>query len=157
MVENSEEAATIAAMAEGSITLAAQLLNPDLRQLRQLISQQLDQLENMKPVEVSKQVTDELERISSGTDEQRRNGQWLLRFVAEVLNGRLRRLTSGDFSDPLLKRFGVRNGVDMLAPLLDRVISAAHQIEGNSPVRLVLEAMFDDLARQLRLGPISAR
>ena len=157
MVENPEEAATIAAMAEGSITLASQLLNPDLRQLRQLISQQLDQLENMKPVEVSKQVTDELERISSGADEQRRNGQWLLRFVAEVLNGRLRRLTSGDFSDPLLKRFGVRNGVDMLAPLLDRVISAAHQIEGNSPVRLVLEAMFDDLARQLRLGPISAR
>ena len=157
MVESPEEAATIAAMAEGSITLAAQLLNPDLRQLRQLISQQLDQLENMKPVEVSKQVTDELERISSGADEQRRNGQWLLRFVAEVLNGRLRRLTSGDFSDPLLKRLGVRNGVDMLAPLLDRVISAAHQIEGNSPVRLVLEAMFDDLARQLRLGPISAR
>ena len=157
MVENPEEAATIAAMAEGSITLAAQLLNPDLRQLRQLISQQLDQLENMKPVEISKQVTDELERISSGADEQRRNGQWLLRFVAEVLNGRLRRLTSGDFSDPLLKRFGVRNGVDMLAPLLDRVISAAHQIEGNSPVRLVLEAMFDDIARQLRLGPISAR
>lgn len=157
MVESPEEAATIAAMAEGSITLAAQLLNPDLRQLRQLISQQLDQLENMKPVEVSKQVTDELERISSGADEQRRNGQWLLRFVAEVLNGRLRRLTSGDFSDPLLKRFGVRNGVDMLAPLLDRVISAAHQIEGNSPVRLVLEAMFDDIARQLRLGPISAR
>lgn len=157
MVESPEEAATIAAMAEGSITLAAQLLNPDLRQLRQLISQQLDQLENMKPVEVSKQVTDELERISSGADEQRRNGQWLLRFVAEVLNGRLRRLTSGDFSDPLLKRLGVRNGVDMLAPLLDRVISAAHQIEGNSPVRLVLEAMFDDIARQLRLGPISAR
>ena len=111
----------------------------------------------MKPVEVSKQITDELERISSGADEQRRNGQWLLRFVAEVLNGRLRRLTSGDFSDPLLKRFGVRNGVDMLAPLLDRVIAAAHQIEGNSPVRLVLEAMFDDIARQLRLGPISAR
>jgi hypothetical protein len=24
-------------------------------------------------------------------------------------------------------------------------------------VRLVLEAMFDDLARQLRLGPVSAR
>ena len=37
------------------------------------------------------------------------------------------------------------------------IIVAAHQIEGNSPVRLVLEAMFDDMARQLRLGPLSAR
>ncbi len=76
---------------------------------------------------------------------------------AGVLNGRLRRLTSGDLSDPLLQRLGVRCGVDLLSPLLDRVITAAHQIEGNSPVRLVLEAMFDDLARQMRLGPVSAR
>jgi len=157
LVESPEEAATIAAMAEGSITLAQQLLNPDLRHLRTLVSQQLDHLEQMKPVEISRQVADELERISSGTEEQRRNGQWLLRFIAEVLNGRLRRLTSGDFTDPLLQRLGVRNGVDLLAPLLDRVIAAAHQIDGNSPVRLVLEALFDDLARQLRLGPVSAR
>ncbi len=157
LVESPEEAATIAAMSEGSITLAQQLINPDLRLLRELISKQLDQLEKMKPVEVARQITDELERISSGADEQRRNGQWLLRFVAEVINGRLKRLTSGDFSDPLLQRLGVRNGVDLLAPLLDRVITAAHQIEGNSPVRLVLEALFDELARQMRLGPVSAR
>ena len=157
LVETSDEATAIAAMAEGSITLAQQLMNAELRQLRTLVSQQLEQLEQMKPVEISRQVADELERISSGAEEQRRNGKWLLRFIAEVLNTRLRRLTSGDFTDPLLQRFGVRNGVDVLAPLLDRVIAAAHQIDGNSPVRLVLEAMFDDLARQLRLGPVSAR
>lgn len=157
LVDNADEAAIVAAMAEGSITLAQQLLNPDLRHLRDLLSQQLDQLEHMKPVEISKQISDELDRISSSTEETRRNAQWLLRFMAEVINGRLRRLTSGDFADPLLKRFGVRSGVDLLAPLLDRVIAAAHQIEGNSPVKLVLEALFDDVARQLRLGPVSAR
>ncbi len=157
LVESPEEAKTIAAMSEGSITLAQQLLNPDLRHLRELISEQLEQLDHMKPVEISKQVTDELDRISSGAEEQRRNAHWLLRFIAEAVNARVRRLTSGDFSDPLLQRFGVRSGIDLLAPLLDRVISASHQIEGNSPVRLVLEALFDDLARQLRLGPITAR
>ncbi len=157
LTESADEAATVAAMAEGSITLAQQLLNPDLRQLRELVSRQLDQLDQMKPLEVSRQVSDELERISSGTEDQRRNGRWLLRFIAEVLNARLRRLMSGDFSDPLLQRFGIRSGVDLLAPLLDRVITASHHIEGNSPVRLVLEAMFDDIARQLRLGPLSAR
>ncbi len=157
MVETEEEATAIAELAEGSITQATQLLNPDLRRLRDLINKQLDQMEQMKPLEVSKQVSEELERISSSTEEQRRNALWLLRFVAGVLNGRLRRLTSGDLSDPLLQRLGVRCGVDLLSPLLDRVITAAHQIEGNSPVRLVLEAMFDDLARQMRLGPVSAR
>lgn len=157
LTESEAEAATVAAMAEGSISLAQQLLNPDLRQLRELISRQLDQLDQMRPLEVSHLVADELERISSGTEEQRRNGRWLLRFIAEVLNARLRRLMSGDFSDPLLQRFGIRSGVDLLAPLLDRVISASHHIEGNSPVRLVLEALFDDIARQLRMGPLSAR
>lgn len=157
LTESSEEATTVAAMAEGSIALAQQLLNPDLRQLRELVSRQLDELDQMKPLEVSRQVADELERISSGTEDQRRNGRWLLRFIAEVLNARLRRLMSGDFSDPLLQRFGIRSGVDLLAPLLDRVITASHHIEGNSPVRLVLEAMFDDIARQMRMGPLSAR
>ena len=157
LVQTAEEAKVVAAMAEGSISLAQQLLNPDLRHLRDLVSQQLEQLEQMQPLEISSKVTEELERISSGTEEQRRNAHWLLRFIAEVLNARLRRLMSGDFSDPLLQRLGVRSGVDMLAPLLDRVITATHQIDGNSPVKLVLEAMFDDVARQLRLGPVSAR
>lgn len=157
MVETAEEAAQVAAMSEGSITLAQQLLNADLRALREMVSRQLEQLEQMHPLEVSKHVCDQLEKISTGTEDQRRNAKWLLRFIAGFLNDRLRRLTSGDFSDPLLKRFGVRSGVDLLAPLLDRIIVAAHQIEGNTPVKLVLEALFDDFARQLRLGPLSAR
>jgi len=157
MTESAEEAAAVAALAEGSITLAQQLLNPDMRNLRELVARQLEQLEQMRPLEISKQVADELERISSSTEEQRRNALWLLRFLAEILNRRLRRLASGDFTDALLQRFGVRAGVDLLSPLLERMITASHQIEGNSPVRLVLEALFDDLARQLRLGPVSAR
>lgn len=157
MTDSSEEAASVAAMAEGSVTLAQQLLNPELRGLRNLVEKQLDQLAQMQPLEVSGHVAAELEKISSNTEEQRQNAQWLLRFVAEMLNRRLRRLASGDFSDSLFQRLGVRGGVDLLIPLLERVIAASHQIEGNSPVKLVLEALFDDVARQLRLGPVSAR
>lgn len=36
--------------------------------------------------------------------------------------------------------------VDLLGPMLSRVIEVTQRIEGNSPVRLVLEALFDDLA-----------
>ncbi len=117
-METAEEAIQVAAMSEGSITLAQQLLNADLRALREMVNGQLEQLEQMQPLEVSKHVCDQLEKISSGTEDQRRNAKWLLRFIAGFLNDRLRRLTSGDFSDPLLQRFGVSSGVDLLAPLL---------------------------------------
>ena len=157
LVETPEEATQVAAMSEGSMTLAQQLLNPDLRALRNLVSEHLEHLDQMKPLEISRHVCEQLEKISSGTEDQRRNARWLLRFIAGVVNERLKRLASGDFSDPLLQRFGVRSGVDLLAPLLDRLIVAGHQIESNSPVRLVLETMFDDIARQMRLGPLSAR
>ncbi len=157
MLEDSAEAMVVADMAGGSLTVARQLLNAELRALKDRIGEQLNFLEKMQPLVLAKQVADELEKISSGLDEQRRNANWLLRFVADFIQTRMRLLVEGDFSDPLTQRLGVRCGIDLLAPMLDRVCAATHQIDGNSPVRLVLEALFDDLARQMRLGPVSAR
>jgi hypothetical protein len=111
----------------------------------------------MKPLEVSRQITEELQKISAGAEEQRQHAQWLLRFVADAINAALKRLVSGDFSDPLHQRLGVRSGTDLLALLLDRVLLASRHIEGNSPLPLVLDALFDELARTMRLGPASAR
>lgn len=157
LVESESEAQLIAEMAEGSLVVAGQLLNPDLRKLKDSISEQLNLLEKMQPLVLAKQIADDLDRISSGGEEQRRNALWLMRFVADFIRHRMRLLVEGDFSDPLTKRFGVRSGIDLLAPMLDRVVQAGQQVEGNSPVRLVLEALFDDLARQIRIGPITAR
>lgn len=157
IVESPDDARIVAAMAEGSVTLAQQLLNPDLRKLRDVVAREFALFEAMKPLDVAKQIAEELERISSGTEEQRQNAQWLLRFLAEALNLKLRKLMAGDFSEPLLQRFGVRSGADLLSTLLDRILVAANQIEANSPVRLVLDALFDELARMMRLGPVSAR
>lgn len=157
MCSDQNEASSIASMSEGSLALARQLLNPDLRRLKDAISEQLNRLEKMQPLVLAVKVAEELDRISANTEEERRNARWLLRFVADFIQFRLRLLAQGDFSDPLTQRFGIRLGVDLLGPLLARVVAASHQIEGNSPVRLVLEALFDDIARQLRLGPVSAR
>ena len=157
LIDNEQDAADVAAMSEGSLSVACQLLNPDLRRLKERIQLQLDQLDRMQPLDLSKFVQEELTRISTGADEQRRNADWLLRFLSEALNQRLRRLASGDFTDPLLQRLGVRSGVDLLSPALDRIITASQQIERNSPVPLVMESLFDDLARQFRSGPVSAR
>ncbi|MGB0739170.1 MAG: hypothetical protein ACPGXX_03790 [Planctomycetaceae bacterium] len=81
----------------------------------------------------------------------------MLRFLGDLLNQQLRKLTQGDLADPLHKRFGVRSGADLVADLLDRVLTASFQIDANSPVKLVLETLFDDLARMMRIGPTSAR
>lgn len=157
LLESEAEAAAVATLSEGSVSIARQLLNPELRQLKDRIQRQISQLDGLQPLEVSKAITEELSKISSGTDEQRRNAQWLLRFLAAALSDQLKRLTSGDFNDLLFQRLGVRLGTDLLSPALDRVITAAHQIEGNSPVPLIIEALFDDLARQFRAGPPAAR
>jgi DNA polymerase-3 subunit delta' len=157
LLADADEAAEVAAMAEGSMTLAAQLIDPELRALRDLVTSQLAELEHMQPWTLSKQLSERLDAISSGGDELRRNAQWLLRFVAQFISRRVRTLAAGDFSDPLTSKWGIRMGVDVLAPTLQSVGHASRRIEGNSPVALVLEAMFDEIARTFRTKPISAR
>jgi DNA polymerase-3 subunit delta' len=150
LVESSEEAASVAALCEGSLETARQLLHPDLRQLKSSIAKQLAQMETMKPLQIASTVVDGLEQMSSGTGEQRQNAQWLLRFVADALRDRLQALAHGNLADPLTQRLGARHGVDLLAPMLDRTITASAQIDRFSPVRLVMEALFDELARMFR-------
>lgn len=156
-VDNPGDAGTIAAMSEGSLETAHQLLNPELRKLRDALHEQLGRLDKIQPLIIARLLAEELDKISANGEEERRNAQWLLHFLADFLQQRMRQLAMGDLSDSLTQRYGVRFGIDLLAPLLDRVIKATRQIESNSPVRLVLEAMFDDVARQLRLGPATAR
>jgi DNA polymerase-3 subunit delta' len=157
LTEDPSEAASVAAVSEGSLTLAQQLLHPGLRQLRELVAAELARFDQMKPLELSKRIAEELQKISAGLEEQRQHAQWVLRFLTDALGEALKRLVSGDFSDPLLQRLGVRCGSDLLGGLLDRVLQASRHIEGNSPLPLVLDALFDDLARAIRLGPASAR
>ncbi len=149
-VENENEAAAVAALCEGSLETARQLVSRELRQLRETVAEQLLLLDRMKPLETAAQVTSGIENISSGVPEQRQNAQWLLKFVADAIRNRLTKLATGDMSDPLTERLGVRNGVDLLAPMLERTATASMQIAGMSPVRLVMDALFDDLAQMSR-------
>ena len=150
IVESEEEATSIAALCEGSLETARQLLHPDLRQLKSAVAAQLSQMEAMKPLEVAATVTEGLEEMSSSTAEQRQNAQWLLRFVADAIRERLSGLARGDLADPLTQRLGVRSGVDLLAPMLERTVAASRQIDASSPIKLVLEAFFDELAGMVR-------
>lgn len=157
LVETQADAQVVSALAEGSLAIAQQLLNPDLRKLRESIAEQFSRLEKMQPLVLADHIADELERISGSVEEQRQNARWLLRFTADVLRQRLHHLAKGDLSDPLTQRLGVRLGVDLLSPMLQEVSRAIMLINANTTVRLVLESTLNELARQLRLGPITAR
>lgn len=150
LVEDPEEATSISALCEGSMETARQLLNPDLRQLKASVARQLGQMEDMKPQAISTKVVERIEEISSSTAEQRQNTQWLLRFVADNIRDRLNKLARGDLADPLTQKLGAKSGVDLLGPMLERTIAASRQVDGSSPVKLVIEALFDELARQFR-------
>jgi DNA polymerase-3 subunit delta' len=152
LVESEEEAARIAQLSGGSLETARQLLSPELRSLRDTVAAEISRLDGMKPLELASRVTSGIEEISSNTSEQRQNAQWLLKFVADALQARLRGLCSGDLSDPLTERLGVRLGIDLLAPMVDRTVTAAAQISGSSPVKLVMEALFDEVAQMMRRG-----
>lgn len=152
IVEDEAEAASIASLCEGSLETARQLLNPELRQLKASVAKQLQQMEAMKPLRIAATVVEGIEEMSSSTAEQRQNAQWLLRFLSDAIRGRLRALAHGDLSDPLTQKLGARSGVDLLTPMLERTIAASRQIDGSSPVKLVIEALFDELARTARIG-----
>ena len=150
IVESEQEATAIAALCEGSLEIARQLLNPDLRKLKSSVARQLNQMEAMQPLKIAATVVEGIETMSSSTSGQRQNAQWLLRFVADAIRDRLKGLAHGDLSDPLTQKLGARSGVDLLAPMLERTIMASRQVDGLSPVKLVVEALFDDLARLFR-------
>jgi len=90
--------------------------------------------------------------MSENTVQQRMHAQWLMKFVADAIWARLRSLVHGDLSSRSSQSHGVRKGVDVLSPMLDRTVRASGMIEGNASVSLVIEALFDDLARTLRTG-----
>ncbi|MDG1895011.1 MAG: DNA polymerase III subunit [Fuerstiella sp.] len=150
IVESEEDAASIASLCEGSLETARQLLNPELRKLKTSVATQLEQMEGMKPLKVAATVVSGIEEMSSSTAEQRQNAQWLLRFVADAIQQRLRALAKGDLSDAMTQRMGAKNGLDLLSPMLERTIAASRQIDGSSPVKLVMEAFFDEVARMFR-------
>lgn len=152
LVADAAEAEAVAQLSEGSLETARQLLDRDLRMLRETVAQELQQLDAMNSLSTAKAVMETIEQISGNAGEQRQNGQWLMKFVCDALRIRLQALVSGDLGDRLTQRLGARRGIDLLTQTLDRTLKASSQIDGMVPVNLAVTALFDDLAQILRNG-----
>ncbi|MBI1311908.1 DNA polymerase III subunit delta' [bacterium] len=159
LTTNATDAASVAAMSDGSLQTAAQLLNPALRTLRERLYGFLSE-PDMKPLDAAKTLTSGLDEIGGDTHEQRRGAGWLIRFAQEfyrqtvlVLSGES---LAGQSIPSEVQQFARRlqsrglAGTELAMDLFDRCVLAENHIDWNVSPGKTIESLFDDLARMSR-------
>ena len=156
-----EEAQFAAGLSDGSLTVARQLLEPELRSLRSTLYLALSQA-NFSGLSLSKLLMEGIDKISADTPAQRVNIHWLIRFAVEFYRAAMWHLSRQDAGgSPVLGAipeaitFADRiawhgDAFDRLGRLLDRTVTAASHLDQNISVALSLDALLDDLARLSR-------
>ncbi|MFO1094523.1 MAG: DNA polymerase III subunit delta' [Planctomycetaceae bacterium] len=151
---DAKSAAAVAALSEGSLATAKQLLDPGLRKLRDQLLARLSQ-----PQWSSAALADELigliDEIASDAPEQRQSASWLLRFAIDCYRAAMEAglscddATAGPVWQALLARAGGDpvETADLAAAAIDRCVLADLHIQQMMPVPLCLEGWCDDLAR----------
>ena len=159
VVEDRLEAETIAGLSDGSLSTAAHLLDPALRELRETLFTGLSQPhQQLSGLALSKSLLEGLDKLGSDAPAQRQNAIWLIRFGIDFYSRALRRLSGAASGGEIqqVERFaGSLNSADAedverIGMLLARLYAAEQQIQGNTPVPLCLEGLFDELARVSR-------
>lgn len=166
LVPSAEEARFAGALCEGSLTIARQLLRPELRGLRSTLYSALAQ-SNFSGLALGKTMHDAIDAISADTPELRIHANWLIRFAVEFYRSALRTMTQSD--NPAASDCGAipearawasgfaKHGepLELMGKLIERSVEATVHIEQNVPVPLSLETLFSDLSRMTR--PASTR
>lgn len=148
-----EEATAAASMSDGSLLTAQQLLNPELRTLREQLYKYLAAAE-LDPMSAAKAMTAGVESLSGNTQEQRQNAGWLIRFAQEfyrqatlVLSGAPPAVVPREvevFCNRQTKHGSA--GLELTMAMFDQAVMAENRVSWNiNPLR-TLEALFDDLS-----------
>jgi DNA polymerase III subunit delta' len=157
MVESEEQAAQIAHLADGSLETAGQLLDPHLRDERQVLYDMLA-AEPFQSVQLATRMIEGLEGAGGEKSSQRSSAGWIVRFSIEFFRRALLHLANGGAPEeiPQVARFagrfspGVPGAIDRVGELLERCLAADRQLDRNATIPLCLETLFDDLGRLLR-------
>src|SRR5262245_4454185 len=153
------EAAQAAALSGGSLDAARQLLDPQLRDLREELYNLLAAHPFHAPRTASRMI-ELLEPAGAEKASQREYAGWMIRFCVEFFRQALLTMTRGapaaDGEIPQVRKFLERLGrpdvdtSDRLIELIERCLAADQHIDSNAPIPLCLEALFDDLGRVMR-------
>lgn len=151
-----EEAQIAAAMSEGSLETASQLLNPGLRSLREQLYQFLGSAD-MNSVSAAKAMTEGVDALGSESAVQRLNMSWLIRFAQEFYRQALLEVANPGASVAGLtldlKSFCERQrkqgvaGTELIMELFERAVEAEGHIAGNVGAARVIESLLDDIGR----------
>lgn len=156
LVTDPVEAAALAELSSGSLAVAAQLLDPALRELRDALYQQLAS-NDFQSLVLSDKLTSGIEAIGGDTASQRRNALWLVRFALEFFRAAALHLSDQPQGAVIpaavtfARRFESRTPEDLEAvtSLFERVAETEQHIESNVSVPRCLEVLCEDLGRKL--------
>ena len=156
MITDPDEAAALAELSGGSLAIAAQLLDPALRALREALYQQL--AGDFDSVVLAETLNSGIEAIGGDAPAQRRNALWLIRFGLEFF--RTAALYLSDRPEGAVipaavsfaRRFDARSPEDFefVMSLFERMAETEHHIESNVSVPRCVEILCEDLGRKLR-------
>jgi DNA polymerase-3 subunit delta' len=161
LVETPAEAEIVAALSEGSLAQAKRLIDPELRELRTLL---FDQLAHPQQIGIAsaRKLQEKLDKLSGEASEQRQLAAWLVRFAAEFQRAALWRLCTGselanaagapahiEQAEAWIGRLRAEPAAttEAVGELLDRTLQTAEHIDQYASVPLCLEAWFADLHR----------
>ncbi len=150
------EAEAVAGLSEGSFTLARQLLDPEIRRLREELFNGLSR-SRFHPLELSKALLEGVEEIGGDSHQKRQTAVWLVRFAIEFFRRVLLQLSRPGLVSPipqvarLAERFDPHlcEDIELVMACLDRAVQAEGQIQRNAPAQMVFECLFADLVRAL--------
>ncbi len=159
IAESAEDAAEIAAACDGSLAVATELADSELRAQRRALFDALA-ADPYYSVETAARVMSSIEAAGGDAAVQRRRAAWFIRFcldfyreVLEHMSGvALQRDVNLSRADSLRSRFPAAeaDAVEVVGSLIERVVVAQQHLDRRMSVGLCMESLFDDLGRMTR-------
>jgi DNA polymerase III subunit delta' len=138
--ESPDEARVAAEISGGSLTVAQQVLNPQLQAVRHALFAQLSK-NRLEPFTIAKTLLEALDGLAGDTQRQRTNARWIVRFAVDFLQTKLRASCDG-YPDHV-------EATESIGRAIERCVDAEEQIDANASIPLCLESLAGDLAATL--------
>ena len=155
------EAAQAADLSGGSLDTARQLLDPQLRSLREELYSLLA-AHPFRSAQAAARIIESLEPAGPEKSSQREYAGWVVRFGVEFFRQALLTISRGEAGAasaiPQVGRFLERIGPpavdtsDRLIDMIERCLTALQHIDANASIPLLIDSLFDDLGRLMRTG-----
>lgn len=156
LVESDDEARRVAAVSGGSLVMAAQLIDPQMRELRQILRNWL-RSSTAGGIDLAKKIVELADQVQTPGLDQRAVARWSVRFLVEAINDWVRLdCRPQDIGDPTFADVAAwtqsstvqgPDRIDLATDCIDPLLALDASLEQNVPVPLALEAGLCEVAR----------